>query len=200
MASSIIGFTLVSWIHTDQPCLVSLFFLNCVFLVITFILWHLFILCFYICNHSTADISWFFPYFSWQLVESEYLWKLHDLHNNEAKASDEIHLVPTRKETILRAKSQHLAMHCDAIEDEIKLVRHYFLWKNFSMTIEACLLLLLSLTFIQLSEPFKIFEFDFWRRPESRGETKLRIKAINDGTVHAVVSWYNLYWNIWNLL
>ncbi|KAH7835301.1 hypothetical protein Vadar_024882 [Vaccinium darrowii] len=99
-----------------------------------------------------------------QLVESEYLWKLHDLHNNEAKASDEIHLVPTRKETILRAKSQHLAMHCDAIEDEIKL----------------------------LSEPFKIFEFDFWRRPESRGETKLRIKAINDGTVHAVVSWWVL--------
>ncbi|KAL7167244.1 hypothetical protein ACSBR2_037832 [Camellia fascicularis] len=99
-----------------------------------------------------------------QLVESKYLWKLHDLYNNEAKASDEIHLVPTEKETILCVKSQQIAMHCDAIEDEIKL----------------------------LSEPFKIFEFDFWKRPESQGKAKLCIKATNDGTVHAVVSWWVL--------
>ncbi|GMQ04907.1 hypothetical protein CsSME_00050151 [Camellia sinensis var. sinensis] len=99
-----------------------------------------------------------------QLVESKYLWKVHDLYNNEAKASDEIHLVPTEKETILCVKSQQIAMHCDAIEDEIKL----------------------------LSEPFKIFEFDFWKRPESQGKAKLRIKATNDGTVHAVVSWWVL--------
>ncbi|KAF7150741.1 hypothetical protein RHSIM_Rhsim02G0165500 [Rhododendron simsii] len=99
-----------------------------------------------------------------QLVESKYLWKLHDLHNNEVQALDDIHLVPATKETILCVKSQQLAMHCDALQDEIKL----------------------------LSEPFKIFEFDFWRRPESRGESKLLIKAINDGTVHAVVSWWIL--------
>ncbi|KAL7167246.1 hypothetical protein ACSBR2_037834 [Camellia fascicularis] len=99
-----------------------------------------------------------------QLVESKYLWQLHDLYNNEAKASDEIHLVPTEKETILCVKSQQIAMHCDAIEDEIKL----------------------------LSEPFKIFEFDFWKRPESQGKAKLHIKATNDGTVHAVASWWVL--------
>ncbi|XP_057463971.1 protein arginine N-methyltransferase 7 isoform X2 [Actinidia eriantha] len=99
-----------------------------------------------------------------QLVESKYLWKLHDLFDIEAKASDDIRLVPTKKETILCVKAQQFAMHCDAIKDEIKL----------------------------LSEPFKIFEFDFWKRPESRGETKLHIKATNDGTVHAVVSWWIL--------
>ncbi|XP_052209150.1 protein arginine N-methyltransferase 7 [Diospyros lotus] len=99
-----------------------------------------------------------------QLVESEYLWKLHDLYNNEAKASDNIRLVPMGKETILCVKSKQFVMHCSAMKDEIKL----------------------------LSEPFKIFEFDFWRRPESQGKTKVHIKAINDGTVHAVISWWKL--------
>ncbi|XP_015896609.3 protein arginine N-methyltransferase 1.6 isoform X1 [Ziziphus jujuba] len=99
-----------------------------------------------------------------QLVESTFLWKLHDLHGNEAKASDGIRLVPTGFESILSAKSQQYAFHCDAIENEIKL----------------------------LSEPFKIFEFDFWKRPDSHGETELLIKATNDGQVQAVVSWWIL--------
>lgn len=43
--------------------------------------------------------------------------------------------------------------------------------------------------FLQLSEPFKIFEFDFWRRPESHREINLCVKATHDGTVHAVISW-----------
>lgn len=94
-----------------------------------------------------------------QLVESKYLWQLHDLYNNEAKASDEIHLVPTEKQTILCVKSQQIAMHCDAIEDEIKL----------------------------LSEPFKIFGFDFWKRPESQGKAKLHIKATNDGGYFSLI-------------
>ncbi|KAA8522229.1 hypothetical protein F0562_012902 [Nyssa sinensis] len=100
-----------------------------------------------------------------QLVESMYLWKLHDLYNNEAKALDDIHLVPKGMETILCIRPQQYAMHCDAIKEEMKL----------------------------LSEPFKIFEFDFWKRPDSHGETELCIKATNDGTVHAVVSWY-IFW------
>ncbi|XP_050226293.1 protein arginine N-methyltransferase 1.6 [Mercurialis annua] len=99
-----------------------------------------------------------------QLVESEFLWKLHDLYNNEAKASDEIRLVPTGLESILRVKLQQHPMHCDAISKEIKL----------------------------LSEPFKIFEFDFWKRPDSCGETELVVKAIDDGSVHAIVSWWVL--------
>ncbi|KAK3224891.1 hypothetical protein Dsin_004753 [Dipteronia sinensis] len=99
-----------------------------------------------------------------QLVESTSLWKLHDLYTNEAKASDGIHLVPTGLHTILRVKSQQYAMHCDAITKEIKL----------------------------LSEPFKIFEFDLWKRPDSHGETELQIKATNDGRVNAVVSWWIL--------
>ncbi|KAK4846738.1 hypothetical protein QYF36_021447 [Acer negundo] len=45
---------------------------------------------------------------------------VHDLHNNEAKASDDIHLVPTGLHTILHVKSQQYAMYCDAITKEIK--------------------------------------------------------------------------------
>lgn len=48
---------------------------------------------------------------------------------------------------------------------------------------------LLNLKFIQLSEPFKIFEFDFSKRPESCGETEMCIKATTAGQVQAVVSW-----------
>ncbi|XP_062074738.1 protein arginine N-methyltransferase 1.6 isoform X2 [Humulus lupulus] len=99
-----------------------------------------------------------------QLVESSFLWRLHDLHNNEAKTSDGIRLVPTGVDSILGVKPQQYAYHCDAMEKEIKL----------------------------LSEPFKIFEFDFWKRPDSHGETQLCIKATNDGQLHAVVSWWVL--------
>nr|XP_023870518.1 protein arginine N-methyltransferase 1.6-like [Quercus suber] len=99
-----------------------------------------------------------------QLVESKFLWKLHDLHNNEADAGDGICLVPSGLDSILHVKSQQYAMHCDAIKEEIKL----------------------------LSEPFKIFEFDFWKRPDSHREIELHIKATNDGRVNAVVSWWIL--------
>lgn len=99
-----------------------------------------------------------------QLVESKFLWKLHDLYNNEAKALDNVCLVPAGQETILSIKQQQYAMHCDAIKEEIKL----------------------------LSEPFKIFEFDFSKRPDSHEETELHIKATDNGSVHAVVSWWIL--------
>ncbi|KAK9143042.1 hypothetical protein Syun_012442 [Stephania yunnanensis] len=99
-----------------------------------------------------------------QLVESEFLLKQHDLHNSESKVSDRVHLVPSGMETVVHVKPQQYAMHCDALSNEIKL----------------------------LSEPFEVFSFDFWRRPESRGETELKIIAINDGTVHAIVSWWVL--------
>ncbi|KAF3448338.1 hypothetical protein FNV43_RR09051 [Rhamnella rubrinervis] len=99
-----------------------------------------------------------------QLVESTFLWKLHDLYSNETNAYDGIHLVPTGFDSILSAKSQQYALHCDPIGEEMKL----------------------------LSEPFKIFEFDFWKRPDSHGETKLLIKATNDGQVQAVISWWIL--------
>ncbi|MBA0708243.1 hypothetical protein Golax_020215 [Gossypium laxum] len=99
-----------------------------------------------------------------QLVESTYLWKLHDLSGIEAKVSDGIHLVPTGSDSIIHVKSRQYPMHCDAIREEIKL----------------------------LSEPFEIFEFDFWKRPESNGETKVQVKVIDDGNIHAIVSWWVL--------
>ncbi|KAL3497483.1 hypothetical protein ACH5RR_040215 [Cinchona calisaya] len=99
-----------------------------------------------------------------QLVESTCLWKLRDLFNNEAKALDGVYLVPSGADTVLQIKEQQFAMHCDAIKEEIKL----------------------------LSEPFKVFDFEFWKRPESYRETKVHIKATNDGTIHAVVSWWLL--------
>ncbi|OAY80147.1 Protein arginine N-methyltransferase 7 [Ananas comosus] len=99
-----------------------------------------------------------------QLVESPFLWKMHDLHNNEVNSLDGIHLTPNGLERIISAKPQQYAMHCNAISEEIQL----------------------------LSEPFKIFEFDFWKRPESYGEKEIQIKAIDDGKVHAVISWWVL--------
>ncbi|CAJ1965218.1 unnamed protein product [Sphenostylis stenocarpa] len=99
-----------------------------------------------------------------QLVESKFLWKLHDFHNNEATLSDGIQLTPPGLGSVLSVKRQQYPMHIDPIQQEIKL----------------------------LSEPFKIFEFDFWKRPESYRETELSVKATNDGRVHAVVSWWVL--------
>ncbi|XP_043715950.1 protein arginine N-methyltransferase 7 [Telopea speciosissima] len=99
-----------------------------------------------------------------QLVECTFLWKLHDLHHNEAKALDTVHLAPAGLETIICAKLKQYAMHCDAISEELRL----------------------------LSEPFKVFEFDFWKRPESHGQTEIHIQATCDGKVHAIVSWWVL--------
>ncbi|XP_045790454.1 protein arginine N-methyltransferase 1.6 [Trifolium pratense] len=99
-----------------------------------------------------------------QLVESTFLWRLHDLRSNEAGASDGIRLAPPGLESVIGVKRQQYAMHCDPIGEELK----------------------------PLSEPFKIFEFDFWKRPESYGETELCIKATDDGRVHAIVSWWVL--------
>ncbi|XP_021848637.1 protein arginine N-methyltransferase 7 isoform X2 [Spinacia oleracea] len=99
-----------------------------------------------------------------QLVESSFLWKLHDLYNNELCASDGIRLVPTELSSILNVKPQQYPMHCDSLQEEIKL----------------------------LSEPFKIFEFDFWKRPDSHGEAEILIKAAAGGSVNAVISWWVL--------
>lgn len=99
-----------------------------------------------------------------QLVESTFLWKLHDLYNNEGDASDGIHLTPAGLEGVICVKPQQYAMHCNALSEEIQL----------------------------LSEPFKIFEFDFWKRPDSYGETEVKIKATDNGKVHAVISWWVL--------
>lgn len=99
-----------------------------------------------------------------QLVECAHLWRLHDLVNTEADVSDGINLVPTGFEKSLYVKPQQLAMHCDALKEEMEL----------------------------LSEPFKLFEFDFSKRPDSHGEVELHIKATKDGTIHAVVSWWVL--------
>ncbi|KAG8376293.1 hypothetical protein BUALT_Bualt09G0048200 [Buddleja alternifolia] len=98
-----------------------------------------------------------------QLVECTYLWEMHDLFSKESKASDGIHLVlPSGVAGF--SKKQQFAMHCDGIEEEIKV----------------------------LSEPFEVFDFDFWRRPDSFRETEMHVKAINAGTVHAIISWWLL--------
>ncbi|KAK4389491.1 protein arginine N-methyltransferase 1.6, partial [Sesamum angolense] len=99
-----------------------------------------------------------------QVVECTYLWEMHDLVNREAGVSDGICLVPNGMFDLLGIKRQQYAMHCNSMKEEIKL----------------------------LSEPFKVFDFDFWRRPDSSRETELHIKATNDGTVHAIISWWLL--------
>lgn len=67
-------------------------------------------------------------------------------------------------ERIVSVKPQQHAMQCDALEDEIRL----------------------------LSEPFKVFEFDFWKRPDSYRETKIKIRTTANGRVHAIISWWVL--------
>nr|CAB3504254.1 unnamed protein product [Digitaria exilis] len=56
------------------------------------------------------------------LVESTFLWKMHDLHSSEANAEDGVWLTPGGKENILSVKLQQHAMQCDALEDEIRLM------------------------------------------------------------------------------
>ncbi|KAM3375560.1 protein arginine N-methyltransferase 1.6 [Capsicum galapagoense] len=99
-----------------------------------------------------------------QLVESTDLWKLHDLFNNEKGVLDGIRLVPEEMDAAVCVKHQQFSMHCDALKEDIKL----------------------------LSEPFKVFDFDFWRRPDSHRETKLSVKATDTGTIHAIISWWLL--------
>ncbi|XP_022550577.1 protein arginine N-methyltransferase 1.6 isoform X1 [Brassica napus] len=99
-----------------------------------------------------------------QLVESTFLCNMHDLQSNEARISDGVRLAPPGLESLFGIKSQQYSMHIDAIEKEIKL----------------------------LSEPVKVFEFDFWKRPESNGELDVHIEAINEGSVHAIISWWVL--------
>lgn len=55
-----------------------------------------------------------------QLVESTFLWRLHDLHSNEAGASDGIRLTPPGLESVLSVKRQQYAMHVDPIGEELK--------------------------------------------------------------------------------
>lgn len=62
------------------------------------------------------------PHSLLQLVESTYLWQLHDLHRNEAGASDGIRLAPPGLDSVLSVKRQQYAMHCDALGEELKPV------------------------------------------------------------------------------
>ncbi|PKU80479.1 protein arginine N-methyltransferase 7 [Dendrobium catenatum] len=65
---------------------------------------------------------------------------------------------------LVHVKSQQYAIHFNSLCNEMRL----------------------------LSEPFKIFEFDFWKRPDSHGETEIWINPTDDGKVHAVVTWWVL--------
>lgn len=56
-----------------------------------------------------------------QLVESTFLWQLHDLHSIEATVSDGIQLTPPGLDSVLSVKRQQYAMHCNPIQEEIKL-------------------------------------------------------------------------------
>uniref|UniRef100_A0A0D9WKU8 Protein arginine N-methyltransferase domain-containing protein n=1 Tax=Leersia perrieri TaxID=77586 RepID=A0A0D9WKU8_9ORYZ len=47
-----------------------------------------------------------------QLVESTFLWKLHDLHSNETSAADGVWLTPGGMERIVSVKLQQHAMQC----------------------------------------------------------------------------------------
>uniref|UniRef100_A0A803NDF1 Protein arginine N-methyltransferase n=1 Tax=Chenopodium quinoa TaxID=63459 RepID=A0A803NDF1_CHEQI len=95
-----------------------------------------------------------------QLVESSFLWRLHDLYSNEIVHRMAFVLFQTERSSILSIEPQQYPMHCDPLQEELKL----------------------------LSEPFKIFEFDFWKRPSSHGEAEILVEAATSGSVNAVLS------------
>lgn len=74
------------------------------------------------CPDAFERDLWRCRHFLWQLVECTYLRKLHDLHGSEAHASDCVLLTPSGLETAICIKVQQLAMHCDALSAETKLV------------------------------------------------------------------------------
>lgn len=57
-----------------------------------------------------------------QLVESQYLRKLHDLYGSELGALDGVRLVPPGSAATLGVEAKQFPMHCDALIEEIKLV------------------------------------------------------------------------------
>lgn len=99
-----------------------------------------------------------------QVVQSTFLWKLHDLHGNETLLSDGLFLAPVGSEEPLSFKRSQHAMHCDAITSHVQM----------------------------LSEPFKVFDFDFWRRPKDYRDVDLVVKVTSDGKAHAIISWWVL--------
>jgi hypothetical protein len=50
---------------------------------------------------------------------------MHDLHSNEVNAEDGVWLTPSGTQNVLSVKSQQHAMQCDALADEIRLVRSF---------------------------------------------------------------------------
>lgn len=66
-----------------------------------------------------------FPQSAFQLVESTDLWKLHDLFNNEKGVLDGIRLVPEEMDAAVCVKHQQFSMHCDALKEDIKLVKYF---------------------------------------------------------------------------
>lgn len=50
---------------------------------------------------------------------------MHDLHSNEANAEDGVWLTPSGTQNVLSVKLQQHAMQCDALADEIRLVRSF---------------------------------------------------------------------------
>ena len=92
------------------------------------------------------------------------MWKLHDLLGNETLVSDGLFLAPVGSEDLLSLnRSQHV-MHCDSISSHIHI----------------------------LLEPFKVFDFDFWRRPADYKDIDLVVKVSSEGNAQAIISWWVL--------
>eukprot|EP01018_Ginkgo_biloba_P018230 Gb_33384 [translate_table: standard] len=94
-----------------------------------------------------------------QLVQSAFLWTLHDLHGSETHILDGLFLTPVESEEALSSKPLQHAMHCNTFSSQVHV----------------------------LLEPFKVFDFDFWRRPDDHGDMKVQIKITAEGKAQAVV-------------
>ncbi|GBG64291.1 hypothetical protein CBR_g41210 [Chara braunii] len=103
-----------------------------------------------------------------QVVESEDLWRLHDLRGVEDILADGVRITKPRGENeglCGCVVTLAFAMHIDALGDAIR----------------------------PLTEPFEVFEFDFRCPPWESRRVRRMIRSTSAGTAHAVVSWWVLF-------
>ncbi|XP_057829432.2 protein arginine N-methyltransferase 1.6 isoform X3 [Cryptomeria japonica] len=99
-----------------------------------------------------------------QLVQSTFLSKMQDLHGNEILASDGLFLSPVGSKVSLSLKPSQHAMHCDPVSAHLQM----------------------------LSKPFKVFDLDFWRRPDDHQNIETIVKITAEGKLQAIISWWVL--------
>ncbi|MCO5587141.1 hypothetical protein L7F22_041088 [Adiantum nelumboides] len=99
-----------------------------------------------------------------KLIQCNKLWRMQDLHGLESQLKDGLILHPPHTEQKTFLKQVQHAMHVNALADSVEL----------------------------MTQPFKVFEFEFAKRPPSYGKADIVARARRTGVVHAIISWWVL--------